>query len=201
MKLYHYSKSRSSRVYWLLEELELDYELEELPFDPRAFQGADYLELESFGKLPILVDDAVTMFESVAIVQYVLDRYAEGRLQPSGGPADYGQFLEWLQFGESTMMGPVCQTLQHTKLLPEDQRNESIAQQGRRAFKYFARELDEALANQAYLVNDHFSAADIVVGYTLFLADYCGILPSDLEPLNDYYQRLKSRAAFQKATA
>ncbi|MDH3509154.1 MAG: glutathione S-transferase, partial [Gammaproteobacteria bacterium] len=75
MKLYHYSKSRSTRVFWLLEELGLEYDAEMLPFDPRAFGLADHLEIESYGELPILVDAASSMSESIAVVTYLLDRY------------------------------------------------------------------------------------------------------------------------------
>src|SRR5690606_39437643 len=83
MKLYHCKGSRSTRVLWLLEELGLDYELEVLPFDPKALQSADFLQLHPFGKVPVLVDDTVTMFESVAIIQYLLEHYDDGRLRPT----------------------------------------------------------------------------------------------------------------------
>src|SRR5690606_40718113 len=62
MKLYHCTGSRSTRVLWLLEELGLDYELEVMPFDPKALKSSDYLVLSPFGKVPVLVDDTLTMF-------------------------------------------------------------------------------------------------------------------------------------------
>jgi len=201
MKLYHYAKSRSTRVLWLLAELGVDFEAEMLPFDPRAFALADHFDLDTYGALPILVDDASSMSESIAIMHYVLDRYSQGRLQPPRDSHDYGKFLEWIQFGETTLMGPLTQMLQHSVLLPAAERLPAIAAQGKRAFTYFARSIDSALAGQDYLLGDEFSAADIVIGYALYLADDCGALPRELKSLCAYYERLSARPAFKIATS
>lgn len=201
MKLYHCSKARSSRVLWLLEELGLDYELELMPFDAKALKAADYLEISPFGKVPVLVDDAVTMFESVAIIQYLLNRYADGRLEPSHDASEYGELLQWLHFGESTLMGPISQVLQHKLFLPEDRRDPDTAARGQRAFEGYATVLNRMLAKQDYLVGNEFTAADVVVGYSLFLADMAKLLPAKMKHLAGYYQRLIERPAFQKATA
>jgi len=201
MKLYHYSKSRSTRVLWLLEELGIDYEAEMLPFDPRAFRLADHIEIESYGELPILVDGASSMSESIAIVTYVLNRYAQGRLEPDRESDDYGPFLEWIQFGERSLMDPLSQLLQHTVLLPEAERDSAVAERARRAFTHYARSVDEALEGKSYLVGDEFSAADIVVGYALFIAHDHGLFPRGLDNLRAYYERLCERSAFEHATA
>ncbi|NNC65015.1 MAG: glutathione S-transferase family protein [Gammaproteobacteria bacterium] len=200
MKLYHYSKSRSTRVLWLLEELGLEYDAEMLPFDARAFSIADHLEVESYGELPMLVDGAASMGESIAVVTYLLDRYGDGRLAPDRESDEYGPFLEWIQFGERSLMDPLSQLVQHTALLPEDERDRAAADKARRVFKHFARSIDEALEGHTYLVGDQFSAADIVVGYALFVADEFGVFPSGLENLPAYYDRLRERAAFKLAT-
>ena len=201
MKLYHYSKSRSTRVLWLLEELGLEYDAETLPFDPRAFSLADHLEIESYGEMPMLVDAAASMSESIAVVTYLLDRYGEGRLEPDRESDDYGPFLEWIHFGERSLMDPLSQLVQHSALLPEGERNRAVADKARRAFKHFARSIDETLAGQSYLVGDEFSAADIVVGYALFVAEDFGVFPAGLDNLRAYYERLSERPAFKRATA
>jgi glutathione S-transferase len=201
MKLYHAKKSRSCRVLWMLEELGLDYELEVLPFDRKALQSVDYLAVNPFGKVPVLVDDAVTMFESVAIIQYLLRRYGEGRLEPPDFSPEYGKFLQWMHFAEATLMGPAAQIAMHTALLPEAERNAELAELGKRQFAHYARALDRELTGQTYLIDDEFTAADIVMGYTLFVADTFGALPPELKALNEYYARLKDRPAFQKAVS
>lgn len=201
MKLYHCTKSRSVRVLWLLEELGLDYKLEVLPFDPKALKSVDYLELNPFGKVPVLVDGPVTMSESVAIVQYLVDRYGDGRFEPDRAAPEYGAFLQWMHFGESTMMGPVAEIASHTYFLPEDQRNPAIAERGRASLAHFLDVLDKDLSDKNYLVGEEFTAADIIVGYTLFACHLFGIMPDSFASLNAYYERLASRPAFQKATA
>ncbi|HEX7081088.1 MAG TPA: glutathione S-transferase family protein [Gammaproteobacteria bacterium] len=201
MKLYHCKGSRSTRVLWLFEELGLDYELEVLPFDPKALRSADYLQVSPFGKVPVLVDDTLTMFESVAIIQYVLEHYGAGRLRPHHESPHYGYFLQWLHFGESTLMVPVAQIAAHTMLLPETERSKERLEEAKRVFHHYAEILDRELQGHEYLVADEFSAADIVVGYTLYAADQCGALPDDLPALRAYYDRLAARPAFKKATA
>jgi glutathione S-transferase len=199
MKLYHCERSRSTRVLWLLEELELEYDIEVLPFDRKALRSVDYLAINPFGKVPVLVDDTVTMFESVAIIQYLLYRYGDGRLEPPLGSAEYGQYLQWLHFGESTLMGPVGQVALHTLLLPEAERDPGIAAEGRRVFRHYARELDRHFGTRDYVVDNEFTAADIVIGYTLYVADACQELPEELKTLRAYYERLRARPAFRKA--
>ena len=201
MKLYHYSKSRSTRVLWLLEELGLEYDAEMLPFDARAFNLADHLEIESYGEMPMLVDAAASMSESIAIVTYLLDRYGEGRFEPDRESDAYGPFLEWIQFGERSLMDPLSQLVQHTSLLPVGERDRAAADKARATFTHFARSVDEAVAGKVYLMGEDFSAADIVVGYALFVAEEFDVFPSGLDNLRAYYERLSGRPAFEKATA
>jgi len=201
MKLYHCSKSRSARVLWLLDELQLDYELENLPFNAKALKAPDYLKISPLGKVPVLVDDSVTMFESVAIMQYILRRYGKGRLEPSSSAPEYGQFLQWMHFGEATLMGPIAQVLQHVRFLPEELRNPDLAALGRQAFEGYASMLDKPLKDHAYLLGDEFTAADIVVGYALFLANMMDLLLPKHVNLIAYYERLSQRPSFKKATA
>lgn len=201
MKLYHCAKSRSVRVLWLLEELGLAYELVELPFDPKALKAPDYLKINPFGKVPVLVDGGVTMSESVAIIQYLMDRYADGRLEPDRASPEYGRYLQWMHFGESTMMGPVAEVASHTFFLPEEQRSPHIAERGRQTFKHYAGILDKELSGSEYLVGEEFTAADVVVGYSLFIVEMFRVMPEGFPALAAYLERLKQRPAFQKATA
>ncbi len=202
MKLYHCAKSRSVRVMWLLEELGLEYEVVKMSFDPDSLQSADYLAINPFGKVPVLVDGATTMSESVAIVQYILNRYGDGRLEPDRNGPEYGKFLQWLHFGESTMMGPVAQMASHMMFFPEELRNPAILEQGRKTWSHYLSILDKELADKDYLCGNEFSAADIVVAYGLFIVKVFRLAPDGGHAnVEAYYQRLSSRPAFQKAAA
>jgi glutathione S-transferase len=201
MKLYHSLGSRSVRVLWMLEELGLNYEIEILPFDPAAFESTDCIQLEGRGRVPVLVIDAVTMYESVPIVQYLLDHYADGRLEPPRASDEYGVFLRWMTFGEETLMGPVSKIARNGYALPEPQRDPAMLELGKNRFRHFASTLEEALSSRDYLHGGAFSAADIVVGYSLYAAERGGGLPQECPKLRAYYDRLAARPAFGKATA
>jgi glutathione S-transferase len=185
----------------MLEELGLDYEIEGLPFDPAALQSADCLQLEGKGRVPVLVIDAVTMYESVAIVQYLLDHYADGRLEPPRDSNEYGVFLRWMTYGEETLMGPVSKIARNSYALPAAERSASLLEEGKRRFKHFARTLEDALEKQDYLYDDEFTAADVVAGYALYVANEGGALPPECPKLRAYYERLSARPAFKKAVA
>ena len=200
MKLYHYSKSRSTRVLWMLEELGLEYEAEMLPFDPRAFRLADHLEIDRYGEMPMLIDEGHSMSESIAVIHYLLDRYGDGRLGPDRSADAYGPFLEWIQFGEAKLMDPLSQLLQNIALLPEADRDRGAAERARKVFNHFARTVEAALTGKRYLLGEEFSAADIVVGYALFVAKDFGVFPQGLGNLSEYYELLSSRPAFKLAT-
>ena len=184
----------------MLEELGLEYQIEVLPFDVEALQSADCLQIAGKGRVPVLVIDAVTMYESVPIVQYLLDHYSDGRLEPTRDSNEYGVFLRWMTFGEDTLMGPASKIARHTFGLPEAERDGALLKEGMRRFNHYARTLEDALSNQGYLYDDAFTAADIVVGYTLHLVAHAGALPGDCPKLAAYYERLAGRPAFQKAT-
>lgn len=201
MKLYHVARTRSVRVLWLLEELGLEYELETMPFDPKALQSKDYLEISPLGKVPVLIDGATTMFESVAIMQYLLDRYSDGALQPDEQDPDYGVFLQWLHFGEATLMGAMATIIMHSYMLPEEERDARALARGKNQFHHFATVIDEAVADHDYIVGNEFTAADISVGYPFYLAKLFQVFPDDCANLAAWFQRLSERPAYEAATA
>jgi glutathione S-transferase len=119
LKLYHADRMRSARIYWLLEEVGLSYQLETVGYVPHAVPFSQHTPL---GKFPVLEDGDLTMMESGAIVEYVLDRYGRGRLAPEHGSHLHGQFLQWIHFAEATLMPPVVEIFRHTRLKPEPER-------------------------------------------------------------------------------
>lgn len=201
MKIYHSAQARSTRVLWLLEELGLKYEVEKMSFDPASIGSTDFLAINPFGKVPVLVDGTMTMSESVAIVQYILHRYGDGRLETDRDAPEYGKFLQWLHFGESTMLEPVMKMFEHEIFLPEDQRIPAVAEQGKKTYSHYLGILNKELTDKDYICGDEFSAADIVVGYILFIVKFFKLAPEGFPEVDAYYERLASRSAFQKAIA
>ena len=198
IKLFHAKGSRSVRIIWLFEELGLDYELVVLE---RGKPNPDFVEASPFAKLPAIKDEDLLLSESVAIVQYILMKYGEGRLQPEKDSNEYAYFLHWLNFGESTLILPIVDILKNTMFRPEEHRHQYTIDSAKESFIKLLKTMDPMLSQQSFLVGNEFTAADIINGYTLRLASNLELLNGADGTVNvcDYYKRLEERKAFQKA--
>ena len=200
MKLYHSPRTRSMRIVWLLEELGIPYELEVVRFTPPIPPARPFAQRTPFGKVPALEDGDVTMFESGAIVEYVLERYDKGRLAPPPGSPLRAQYLQWIHFAEATAFPPLGNIAWHrfrqnADTIPsamEDYRTWAAA-----VFDF----LERTLAGKDYLLGRDFSGADVMLGYTLLCAKWFGLLTEEHPNVARYLARLESRPAFQKALA
>ena len=198
IKLYHSPRSRSVRIYWLLEELGLPYELEVVAFKPPLPPAKPFAQDTPFGKVPSLEDGDVRMFESGAILEYVLERYGEGRLAPAPGTPLRAAFLQWVHFAEGTAFPPLGNIAWHMFRQDADKIPDAIADYRGWAGAAFD-VLEQALAGKHFLLGAEFSGADIMMGYTLECAKWFGMLKDGYPNLVEYLTRLESRPAFQKA--
>ena len=197
IKLYHAPLTRSVRIYWLLEELGIPYELETVAFQQPE---APFAQFTPFGKLPAIEDGEVRMFESGAILEYVLERYGEGRLAPAPGTPARAEFLQWVHFAEATAFPPLGNIAWHTIFRRDAERIPVAIADYRTWAEASLRMLEQALAGREYLVGGAFSGADVMMGYTLASAKWFGILTSERFPgVARYLARLEARPAFQKA--
>jgi len=198
LKLYYAPRTRAARVMWLLEELELPYELERGEFRPPATQF--FAQSTPTGKYPTLEDGDVTMIESGAIVEYILERYGEGRLAPAVGAPDRAAYLQWLHYAESTAFPPIGIIVWLTRYRGEDDALADLLEDARaRAASGFTY-LDTCLGDKTWLLGEMFSAADIMMGFTLIAAQSVGAL-EDVPRLQVYVRRLLERPALQKVVA
>ena len=201
LTLHHVPASRSVRVRWLLEELGQGYRLETLAFGDGSLQAPAYLAKNPLGKVPTLEDDGVVIFESGAIVEYLLERYGRGRLAPAPGSPERGAFLQWLHWSEATCMPPLGEIVQHSFLRPEAERLPALVADASRRLARILGVVERELAQRDALLPSGFSAADIMLGYALQLAKLLGRLPAELPRTHAYLARLAARPAFQKAFA
>ena len=98
MKIYYAPNTRAVRIVWLCNELQLPYELERFKLGDKAMRAPEYLHVHPLGRVPTIEDGDTTVFESGAIVQYILARYGQGRLAPTVESPDFGPYLQWLHF-------------------------------------------------------------------------------------------------------
>ncbi len=201
MKLYHVPGSRSCRVRWLLEELGIEYTLESLSITDGSLRTDAYRAINPLGRVPTYEDDGVAFYESGAILQYLLERHGDGRLEPAILSPSRARYLQWFHWGEATLMPPIVTMNSHRFVLREEDRSEKAIDVARRQLARILGVLADAVDGQSYLVDGSFSAADIVVGYGLALAQLVGELPADGGPVESYLAGLAARPAYQTSFA
>ena len=106
--VHHLNNSRSQRVLWLLEELGMEYEIRRYERDPKTLLApASLREVHALGKSPVITDGALTLAESGAIIEYLVERHGEGRLAPARGTPERLRYTYWLHYAEGSAMPPL----------------------------------------------------------------------------------------------
>jgi glutathione S-transferase len=200
VKLHHAPNTRSVRIVWLLEELGLPYELEKYRLGDPAMRAPAYLKIHPMGRVPALEDGEVTLFESGAIVEYVLARYGEGRLRPPEDSAAFPLYLQWLHYAEGMIMPPVNTIVVETILLPPERRNEENVARATKLLGRMLGAVDAHMAGREYLAGE-FSGADIMTGHACTVARRLGADVSDKPNVEAYIERCNARPAMQRAWA
>ncbi|MAJ58950.1 MAG: glutathione S-transferase [bacterium TMED88] len=198
LTLHFAPNSRAGRIVWLLEELGLPYELNRMDFHPKDLKSDAHRARHPLGRVPVLDDGDVSLYESGAIVEYVLARHGDGGLKPAVDSEMFPEYLQWFHYCEGMVMPPVNIIVVQTVLLPPDRRNDESLAQAQKLLSRAVAPLDEALAGREYLVGS-FSAADIMLGHSLFMANRLGQVSDDLKNLKAYVERIAARPAFEKA--
>ncbi|MEM1436895.1 MAG: glutathione S-transferase family protein [Pseudomonadota bacterium] len=196
LTLHHAPNSRSGRIVWLLEELKLPYSLNRMDFHPKDLKSDEHRARHPLGRVPVLDDDEVRLFESGAIVEYLLTRHSDGALRPGVGDARYPDYLQWFHYCEGMVMPPVNTVVVQTVLLPEDRRNPEVLAQARKLITRALEPVNAALEGRDYLIGD-FSGADIMLGHAAFMCRRLGCVPEDYAALHAYIDRIEAREAFQ----
>lgn len=201
--VYHLPRSRSMRVLWLLEELGLPYQVESLDFVPGKFGGDDYTKIHPLNKVPAIKDGDMVMFESVAIMQYILNKYGpengvSGKLAPAVDDPEYGSYLQWLHYGESTLAPVIAALMYQRHFFPEEKRSTHMVDWAEAELVKVFSMLETQLGDHDYILKSGFSAADISVGYCLLLARLAKAHDQITDRIEDYWDTLTDRDAWAK---
>lgn len=200
MKIYFAPNTRAVRIVWLFEELGLPYELERYKLGDPAMRSAEYRKIHPMGRVPALQDGDVTIFESGAIVEYVLATYGQGRMMPKQTSADFPTYLQWLHYAEGMIMPPVNTIVVETILLPPERRNQGNVDRATKLLGQMLSAVDQHLAGREYLAGE-FSGADIMTGHACTVAARLKADVSDKPNVAAYIARINARPALQKAWA
>ena len=199
LTIYHVPNTRGFRIIWLCEELGLDYRLERVDYSAEYRASPKWRRMNPLGKVPVAVDGDLTLFESGAIVQYLLARYGNGQLEPERNAPQYGLYLQWSWFAEATFSRATGEIANHKRAFAERLIPEVMDEMRTRARSCLS-VLDAAVSDKNYLLGEPFSAADIMMGYCLqsFARHVGDPLP---EHAAAYWARLTQRPAFVAADA
>ncbi|HTR82902.1 MAG TPA: glutathione S-transferase family protein [Reyranella sp.] len=197
--VYHARNTRSMRVLWLLEELGVRAEIKSLPFPPSKLQP-DYLSVNPTGTVPTLVDGSVRLTESMAICEYLATKY-KSSLLVAPGDAARTDFVQWLWYGESTLMTPLSRIATVSRLQRKGADIDAVIEDARNNAGVRLKALENRLDGRDFLIAGRLTLADISAGYPLHLVGLFGI-DHMLGPRSTAYrERLRSRPAYQRAIA
>lgn len=211
--VHHLNNSRSQRVLWLLEELGLDYELRRYERDPATMLAPPELRaIHPLGKSPVISDGDNVLAESGAILEYLVETYGQGRLQPSPGTPERLRYRYWMHYAEGSAMPPLLLKLVFDRV-------------GKAPMPFFARPVARAIAAKArdsfiqpqidlhldfmegelerstWFAGDAFTAADVQMSFPLEAAAARGGLDVLRPRLMEYLARIHARPAYQRALA
>ena len=198
LTLHFAPNSRAGRIVWLLEELGLDYELNRMDFHPKDLKSNEHRARHPLGRVPVLDDGDVHIYESGAIVEYIVARHTDGALKPAVDSPLFPAYLQWFHYCEGMVMPPVNTIVVQTILLPPERQNKEALGQAQRLLTKALGPVDEQLEGKDYLIGD-FSAADVMLGHACFMSRRLGCVTDEMPHLHTYIDRVEARPAFQKA--
>jgi glutathione S-transferase len=196
LKIYGTQNSRSMRPIWTAEEMGLEYELEMMPFPPRVFLKK-YLEINMLGTVPYLIDGDIKMTESVAMAQYLVEKYGPTDLRVMPEEKDYPAYLNWLFHADATLTFPQTVVLRYKYQEPGVA--DAAVDGYSRWFVSRLKLLEKELENKEYLCSGRFTIADICVSYAINLAGSLGIEQAYKPNIKRWSDMLFDRPAFKKS--
>ncbi|WP_315123451.1 glutathione S-transferase family protein [Comamonas antarctica] len=196
--VHHLNHSRSQRILWLLEELGLDYEIKRYERDPETKLAPPELKaVNPLGKSPVIEDGALVLNESGAIVDYLIRRHGQGRLQPNPATAAYDEYIKWLHFAEGSAMLPFMLNLYVGRL---GEAGKPLHPRIASELANFLGYIDGALRDTPYLMGAELSGADIQLSFIGELAK-TQRMDAPYPHLQAWLARLQARPAYQQAIA
>jgi len=211
LTVHHLNNSRSQRVLWLLEELGVPYEIRRYARDPKTMLAPPELRaVHPLGKSPVITDGDETIAESGAIIEYLLERYGNGRFEPAKGTPDYRKFRYWMHYAEGSAMPPLLLKLVALRI-------------GSAPMPFFAKPIakkiastlqssfvdpqialhmgyiDETLRATGWFAGNDFTAADIQMSFPLEAASARGDQGSKHPAVKRFLETIHARPAYQRA--
>jgi glutathione S-transferase len=198
LKLHFVKNTRAERIAWLLEELNLPYELNKLEFTQDSLKSGAHRKRHPLGRIPVLEDGDVRIFESGAITQYVLARHKNGGLEPAVDSPVFPEYLQWFHYQRGHGNAADEYNRRAEDIAPARSTRSCGARPGAEAAWKGPNPPREVLEGREYLVGD-FTAADIMLGHAIYQA--AQLMDQSSPNLQAYRKRIAARPAFAKILA
>lgn len=211
LTVHHLNNSRSQRVLWLLEELGVPYEVKRYQRDRKTMLAPpDLKAVHPLGKSPVITDGGATLAESGAIVEYLIDRYGQGRLAPVRGTPEQLRYTYWLHYAEGSAMPPLLLKLVFDRIgsapvpffvkpivrtIVDKAMKGFISPQLKTHLDYMEAELGKS----EWFAGQEFTAADIQMSFPIEAAASRAGLDASRPRLWGWLQRIHARPAYQRA--
>lgn len=209
--VHHLNNSRSQRVLWLLEELGVPYEVKRYERDAKTMLApSSLIAIHPLGKSPVIVDGGITVAESGAIIEYLVDRYGGGRLVPPAGTAQRQRYTYWLHYAEGSAMSPLLLKLVFDRVavnpapwpvsaiarrIATTVTNAFIAPNLKRHFDY----MEAELGLHSWFAGEQFTAADVQMSFPLEIAVSRAGLDAGRPKSMAFLDRIHARDAYKRA--
>ncbi len=196
--VHHLNNSRSQRILWLLEELGLDYDIKQYERDSNTMLApAELKAVHPLGKSPVITDEGQTLAESGAIIDYLVERYGNGKLTPPSGTPEKLRYNYWLHYSEGSVMPILVMklVLDNFELGNSAASSQFVAPQIKLHFDY----LESELSKNPWFVGDEFTAADVQMSFPVEAAAAQIGLDASYPNLKDFLQRIHARPAYGRA--
>lgn len=196
--VHHLATSQSERIPWLCEELEIPYELVRYERDPGTrLAPREYKALHPLGMAPVIEDGNLRLAESGAIIEYLIHTYGGGRLAIAPGAPNYPDYLFWLHFANASFLPALVSHATAVRV-----RDEATQQRLSGRLNGSNNLIEQRMGSVPYLAGKAFTAADIIIFYSL--TTLRRLLPRDMGPYPNtraYVQRVGARPAYRQAMA
>ena len=192
--VHHLNESRSQRVLWLLEELELPYQIRHYARDAKTrLAPPELTAVHALGKSPVIEEDGLKVIESGAIVDYLIRRHGAGRLQPTQPSSEFEAYNQWLHYAEGSAMLPLMLRLYVSRL---GEAGAPLAPRIDSELKNHLGYVNSALQGRDWLVGNDLSGADIQMS---FVGEASRGLRSSYPHMDAWVKRFQQRPAYRRA--
>ena len=209
--VHHLNNSRSQRVLWLLEELGLPYEIKHYQRNAKTMLAPPELRaVHPLGKSPVITDDGQTLAESGAIIEYLVDKYGQGRFAPAAGTPERLRYTYWMHYAEGSAMPPLLLKLIALRIASAPMPffakpiARKIAWTLQSSFidpqlKLHLGFINKELSATGWFVGNDFTAADVQMSFPLEAATARGGMEGQIPAVVDFLKRIHARPAYQRA--